>query len=98
MAGTLIKRHIKAALGAKAVRALKGVGELAAKQSGETLLDNYKLLGKRAVIVVGVTVVAVQVVTFAIGTAIARKSEERRIERVVQRVLEEERQKEKAAQ
>lgn len=98
MAGTLIKRHIKAVLGAKAVRALKGVGELAAKQSGETLLDNYKLLGKRAVIVVGVTVVAVQVVTFAIGTAIARKSEERRIERVVQRVLEEERQKEKAAQ
>lgn len=97
MAGSLIKRNIKAMLGAKAVRALKGFGELAAKQGGETIIDNYRLLGKRAVITVGVALVAVQVATFAIGTAISRKTEEQRIERVVKRVLEEERQKQGAA-
>lgn len=98
MAGSLIKRHIAAVLGSKAIRALKGYGKLAAKQGGETIIDNYKLLGKRTIIAAGVTVVAAQVATFAIGTAISRKHEEQRIERVVQRVLEEERQKQEADQ
>lgn len=98
MAGSLIKRHVKAVLGTKAIRALKNVGELAAKQGGESTIENYKMLGKRAIVVAGVAVVALQVATFAIGTAISRKSEEQRIERVVHRVLEEERQKQEAAQ
>lgn len=98
MTSSLINSQIKAALGPAAISALKGLGEIAAKQGGETVFDNYKLLGKRAIIVVGIAAVSVQIATFVIGTAIARKNEEKRIERVVQRMLEEERQKQESDQ
>lgn len=76
----------------KAVRIVKSLSRLAAKQGGESTLENYQLLGKRALIILGVAIVAVQVTTSVVGFVTSRKSEEQRIERVVRRVLEEERQ------
>ena len=73
-------------------RIVKVINKLAAKQGGASAIENYQLLGKRVLTVVGVAAVAVQVVSYIV----ARKSEEQRIERVVRRVLEEERQKEEA--
>ena len=67
----------------------RGISRLAAKQGGESTAHNYQLLGKRVLIVAGVVVVAVQAVSYVI----ARRSEEQRIERVVRRVLDEEKNK-----
>ena len=75
------------------VKILKGVRSLASKQGGENAIENYQLLGKRTLIVLGVTIVAVQAVASVVGFVVSRKSEEQRIERIVRRVIEEERQK-----
>ncbi|MBO4353090.1 MAG: hypothetical protein J5818_06315 [Eggerthellaceae bacterium] len=80
----------------KTIRIMKSVGKIASKQGGGNAIENYQLLGKRALIALGVVVVAAQVTTSAIGFVVSRKSEEQRIERVVRRVLEEERQKAQA--
>ena len=100
MASSLIERQVENAVqdmfDDKAVRIVKSVSRMAARQGGESTIQNYQLLGKRALIVLGVVVVAVQVTTSAVGFVVSRRSEEQRIERVVRRVLEEERQKEKA--
>lgn len=100
MARSIVERQVENAvedlLDDKAVRVVKGISRVAARQGGESALENYQLLGKRALIVLGVVVVAVQVTTSAVGFVVSRRSEEQRIERVVRRVLEEERQKEKA--
>ena len=77
----------------KTVKILKGVRRLASKQGGENAIENYQLLGKRTLIVLGVTIVAVQAVASVVGFVVSRKSEEQRIERIVRRVIEEERQK-----
>ena len=77
----------------KTVKSLKGVRRLASKQGGENAIENYQLLGKRTLIVLGVTIVAVQAVASVVGFVVSRKSEEQRIERIVRRVIEEERQK-----
>ena len=77
----------------KTVKILKGVRKLASKQGGENAIENYQLLGKRTLIVLGVTIVAVQAVASVVGFVVSRKSEEQRIERIVRRVIEEERQK-----
>ena len=74
---------------------LRGVKRIAAMQGGDSTLENYHLLGKRVIVVAGV-VVAVQAVASAVGFVISRRNEKRRIERIVRRVLEEERQKEGA--
>ena len=84
-----VERSLREALGEKAAGLMRGVSSLAAKQGGGSTLENYQLLGKRVLFVLGVAAVAAQ----AIGFVIARKSEEQRIERVVRRVLEEEREK-----
>ena len=78
----------------RAARIMKGISRIAAKQGGASTIENYQLLGKRALIVLGVTVVVVQTTASIIGFVRSRKNEEQRIERVVRRVLEEERQKE----
>lgn len=96
MASSFVEQQVENAVGPKAIRALKLVGELAAKQGGGTTAENFQLLGKRALIVFGAAIVAVQVATSAIGLAVSRKAEEQRVERIVRRVLEEERQKEEA--
>ena len=77
----------------KTVKILKGVRRLASKQGGENAIENYQLLGKRTLIVLGVTIVAVQAVASVVGFVVSRKSEEQRIERIVRRAIEEERQK-----
>ena len=77
----------------KTVKILKGVRRLASKQGGDNAIENYQLLGKRTLIALGITIVAVQAVSSAVSFVVSRKSEEQRIERIVRRVLEEERQK-----
>ena len=77
----------------KILKGLKGVRRIASKQGGENAIENYQLLGKRTLIALGITIVAVQAVSSAVGFVVSRKSEEQRIERIVRRVLEEERQK-----
>ena len=100
MGNTFVERQVENAvqemLDDKAVRVLKGVRRIAAKQGGGSVIENYQLLGKRTLIAVGVVVVAVQAVTTAVGFVVSRKTEEQRIERIVRRVLEEERQKAEA--
>ena len=94
---SIIERQVESAvqdmLDDRAVRAMKGISRVAARQGGESTLHNYRLLGKRALIVVGAVIVVVQATVSAAGFVMSRKSEERRIEQVVRRVLEEERQK-----
>lgn len=97
MASSLIERQMEKAvqskLDDKAVRIAKGVSRIAAKQGGDSTIENYQLLGKRTLIALGIIIVGVQVATSIIGFVASRKSEEQRVERVVRRVLEEERQK-----
>jgi len=92
----LIERHLENAvqeiLDDKAIRALKRIGEIAAKQGGETPIENYKLLGKRALIAVGAAILVAEVATSAVAYVVSSKLEEQRIEKVVRRILEEERQ------
>ena len=100
MASSLIERQVESAVqdmfDDKALALMKGVSKMASKQGGKSVLENYQLLGKRALIVLGAVIVAVQLTTSAVGFVASRKSEEQRIERVVRRVLEEERQKAEA--
>lgn len=100
MTSSLIERQVENAvqnmLDDKTVRIVKGVSKIAAKQGGQSTIENYQLLGKRAFIALGIAVVGVQVAASLIGFVASRKSEEQRIERVVRRVLEEERQKAEA--
>ncbi|MBR0405334.1 MAG: hypothetical protein IJI68_09075 [Eggerthellaceae bacterium] len=100
MVSSLIERQVENAmedlLDDKAVRVVKGINKVASKQGGDSILENYQLLGKRTVIALGVAIVAVQVAASIVGFVAARKSEEQRIERVVRRVLEEEQQKAEA--
>ena len=90
MVGALIERQVESAVqdmfDDRAVRFVRRLSKMAAKQGGESTIQNYQLLGKRALIG------TVQIATSAVGFVISRKSEEQRIERVVRRVLEEERQ------
>ena len=74
----------------KVVRFVKGISRIAARQGGATTMENYQLLAKRALFVLGGVALTVQVISYVVS----RRSEEQRIERVVRRVLEEERQKE----
>ena len=91
----LMENIVKNAFNDMDTRLTKSVKWLASMQGGETTIQNYKLLGKRVLIVAGVVIV-VQAASSAIGTVLSRKREERRIEQVVRRVLEEERQKAEA--
>lgn len=77
--------------GDKAVQLMQAVSKLAAKQGGETMLENYQLLAKRALIAAGITVVAIQAVAGIVGHFTARKREEQRVEQIVRRILAEER-------
>ena len=87
-----LESAMRDAIGETGIRVIKGVDKIASKQGGENAIHNYQLLGKRALIVLGAVFVGVQVVSSVAGFVISRRSEERRIERVVRRVLEEERQ------
>ena len=98
MAGTFIERQVESTvqsmLGDKAARIVKRISKMAEQQGGESVVENYQLLGKRALIALGVVIVAVEVTASAVSFVISRKGEQQRIERIVRRVLEEERQKE----
>ncbi len=97
MASSLLERQLESAVqnvfDDKAVRIVRGINKIASKQGGDSALENYQLLGKRALIVLGVTIVAVQLTSSVISFVVSRRSEEQRIERIVRRVLEEEQQK-----
>lgn len=100
LAHSLFERQMENALQSvfddKAARIMKSIRKMASKQGGESTLENYQLLGKRALITFGVVIITVEIATSVIGFIASRKSEEQRIERVVRRMLEEERQKEEA--
>lgn len=100
MANSLIERQVENAVqdmfDDKAVRVVKGISKMASKQGGDSVIENYQLLGKRALIAMGVAIVTIQVATSAVSFVASRKNEEQRIERIVRRVLEEERQKAEA--
>ena len=85
-----VQRAIREAFGDKGVRLLKGIRKLAAKQGGENAVQNYQLLGKRTLVAVIVAVIAVEAVTSTVGYVISRRNEDKRIETIVRRVLEEE--------
>ena len=94
MANFLMERLMENALQDKInnslVRIVKSVNKMADQQGGGSAVENYQLLGKRVIIVLGVGAVVVQVV----GYVVSRRREDQRIERIVRRVLEEEREKE----
>lgn len=91
---TQIEAAFQDALGDKAVKLVKGLSTIASKQGGSNAVENYKLLGQRALIVAGVAIVVVNIASWAVGTVVSRKLEEKRIEQTVRRVLAEEREKE----
>ena len=97
MTSSFMERQIESMVGDKAARIMRHINRLAAKQGGETAIENYRLLGKRAFVVLCVAFATVQIATSAVGFVISRKSEEQRVERIVRRVLEEERQEEQVA-
>ena len=88
-----IESAIRNALGDKTMRIMESVNKLAARQGGSSIAENYQLLGKRVLITIGVVVVVVQVASSTIGYAIARKCEDKRIEKIARSILEEERKK-----
>ncbi len=92
-----IESAVHDAIGEKAMRIVDGISKIAAKQGGQTAAENYQLLGKRALIALGVTIVTVQLTASVIGLVVSRKREEKRIEETVRRVLAEERQREEAS-
>ncbi|MBE6473542.1 MAG: hypothetical protein E7Z99_08260 [Coriobacteriaceae bacterium] len=98
MVNSLIERQMESAVqdmfDDRAVRFFKGLRKIASRQGGESTIHNYQLLGKRALIAAGITIITVQTVGSIVGFVISRKNEEKRVERIVRRVLEEERQKE----
>ena len=89
MINSIIEQQVQNAaqelLDDKTIKILKGVRRIASKQGGENAIENYQLLGKRTLIVLGITIVAVQAVSSAVGFVVSRKSEEQRIERIVRR-------------
>lgn len=91
-----VENAVKDMFDDKTIRIVKGVGKIASKQGGSNVIENYQLLGKRALIALGIVVVAAQVTTSAVSFVVSRKTEEQRIERIVRRILEEERQKAQA--
>lgn len=102
MSRSFVERQIESAVqdavGEKAVRVVKGVSKIAARQGGETMLQNYQLLGKRTLIALGVVIIAAQLTSSVVGFVVSRKSEEQRIERIVRRVIAEEREEQEAAE
>ena len=98
MVKACIKNQVKKARGEKAIGVIKQVGELATTQNDGSTVDNLLSFGKRALVVTVVAVVATQVVVAAVGTVVAHKAEEKRVEKIVRRILEEERQEQEAAQ
>lgn len=85
-----VQRAVREAFGDKGVRFLKGIRKAAARQGGENAVQNYQLLGKRTLVTAVIAVVAVQAVASTVGYVISRRNEDRRIEKIARRILEEE--------
>lgn len=91
-----VENTVKEMFDEKGIRLMRFVQRLAAKQGGENAIENYRLLGKRALIVAGVAIIAVEATMSVVGLVISRESEEQRMEKIARRVYEEEAQKEEA--
>ena len=91
-----VQNALHEAFGDDAAQIAQTVNELAERQGGRNIAENYQLLGKRALIVAGVTIVGIQAVVWVGRTVIARRAEAKRVERIVRRVLEEEHAKQAA--
>lgn len=100
MVSTIVERQIENAvddlLDDKTARIVKGVAKIAKAQGSDTHIHNMLLLGKRTLIIAGGVIIAAQIATTAIGLVALHKTQEKRIERTVRKVLAEERQKEEA--
>ena len=100
MVNEIVERQIESAVhdavGEKAVQIMRFIGKFASKQGGDSAIENYQLLGKRALIVAGVAIIAIEATTSVVGLVISRKSDEQRMEKIARRVYEEEAQKEEA--
>ena len=85
-----IEQVVKDSLNQSVSRVFRTVKWLAARQGGRSFIENYQLLGKRALIVFGTAFVTFNVVVGVSSRIIARRNEEIRMRKIVQRVLEEE--------
>ena len=75
----------------KTARIVKDVGKMAVKHVGKTTNQSPLSLGRKALAVLGGVIVTVQVATAVTTIIVLRKTEDKRIEKVVRKVLEEER-------
>lgn len=94
MVESQIEKTIREYMGDDALRVLQSVGKVAAKQGGASTLENYQLLGKRALIALGAALAVASIATSIGGLVLSRVSEKKRVEKLVRQILEEERLKE----
>ena len=80
----------------KTARVVKSVGKVAIKQAGKSIKENNHLISKKTLAVAGTVILIAQVATTAIGLAVLHKAQEKRMERVVRKVVREEIEKAKA--
>ena len=84
----------------KTAHIVKTVGKVAVKKAGEKItekgIQGTLQVGKKALIVLGAVIVTAQVATTAVGLVLLHKAQDKRTERIVRKVLEEEIQKAQA--
>ena len=102
MGNTMIERQIESVVqdvvSDNVSKLMRGISKVAAMQGGKSTIENYQLLGKRALVVAGVAFTVVQVVTWVGSTVVARRMEKKRIDEAVRRALAEERARQAEAQ
>lgn len=91
-----IQNALHETFGDDAIQIVQRVNKIAERQGGKNLVENYQILGKRVLIVAGVAVVGISAATWIGRTIIARRLEAARVEKIVRRILEEERAKQEA--
>lgn len=91
-----IQNALHETFGDDAIQIVQRVNKIAERQGGKNLVENYQILGKRVLIVAGVAVVGISAVSWIGRTIIARRLEAARVEKIVRRILEEERAKQEA--
>ena len=94
MVGKLVEHGIENAvdnlLDDKTARIVKTVGKAAVKQAGKSIKENNHLIGKKTLVVAGAAIVVAQAAATAIGLVVLHKAQEKRMERVVRKVVREE--------
>ena len=81
---------VKSTFGPQAVTVVKEIAKIAERQGGNSIIENYQLLSKRALIGVGAAIAVVNVG----GMVVSRYAQKRQIEKAVAKALAEERARE----